>query len=80
MWVISRDPNLKNVSLSLAVVACKCGVDWPADAPHILYELWIARKNCLVVQFKEILPLTRKTDDVTAPLHTYENATCTTYL
>lgn len=78
--VVSRDPNLENVGLSLAVVARKGGVNWPTDAPHILYELWITRKNCLVVQFKEILPLEIKTNDVSAPPHTSEYATRTAYL
>lgn len=78
--VVSRDPNLENVGLSLAVVARKGSVNWPTDAPHILNELWITRKNCLVVQFKEILALKIKTNGVSAPPHTSENATHTAYL
>lgn len=65
-------PHLENVGLSLAVVACEGGVDWPADAPHILHELWITRKNCLVVQFKKIFPLKMKTNDGSGPQHTSE--------
>lgn len=53
-------PHLENVGLPLAVVARKGGIDWPADAPHVLDELWITRKNCLVVQFKKIFPLKMK--------------------
>lgn len=78
--VVSYDPNLENVGLSLAVVARKGCINWPTDAPHILYELWITRKNCLVVQFKEILPLKIKTNDVRASPHTSENAMRTAYL
>lgn len=60
-----RCPHLENVGLPLAVVARKGGIDRPADAPHVLDELWITRKNRLVVQFKKIFPFKSPKNDPT---------------
>lgn len=49
-------PHLEDVSLAFTVDAGEGSINRPADAPHVLYELWITRKNSLFVQFKKVLP------------------------
>lgn len=66
-------PHLEYVGLPLAVVARKGSIDGPVDAPHVLDELGITRKNRLEVKFKKIFPLktVKKKDNVnSAPGHT----------
>lgn len=48
--------HLKDVGLPLTVDAGERSINGPADAPHILNELWITREHCLLVKFKEVLP------------------------
>lgn len=50
-----RSAYLKYVCLPVAVDPGESGIDGPADAPHVLYELRIARKYSLLVQLKKVL-------------------------